>query len=65
MHGLKVLSLATKKKPAPTGEEDGQIRPAANESWIYFSIASLSGQDKLYSRLAGRGAPGSKSIVQS
>lgn len=43
---------------APTGEEDRWIRPGDKESWKYFSIASLSGQDKLYKRLANRGAPG-------
>lgn len=57
--------LATKKNPVSTGEEDSRIIPAARESFMYVSIDSLSGWDKLYRRLVGRGAPGSKSIAQS
>lgn len=37
----RVLSLSTKKKPAPTGDE-GWINPAARELWMYFSMASRS-----------------------
>jgi hypothetical protein len=64
-HGLSDLSFFTKKNPAPTGEEDGVISPAARESWMYFSIASYSGQERLHNRLLGRGAPGWRSIAQS
>lgn len=35
--------LDTKKKPAPTGDEDGWIISAARYSGMDFSMASLSG----------------------
>lgn len=48
MCGLGVLSFfSTKKNPAPSGDEDGQIIPAAMESEMYFSMAPLSGRDRL------------------
>ncbi len=48
IHGFKVPSfLLTKKKTAPTGEEEGRMIPAARESWMYFSIASCSGRERL------------------
>lgn len=44
MHSLSDPSyLSTKKEPAPTGEAEGLIIPAARESWMYLSIASCSG----------------------
>lgn len=45
--------------PAPTGKEEGRIRPAASDSLRYFSIASCSGLERLYRWLEGNGAPGS------
>lgn len=38
---------------------------AARDSRIYFSMASLLGQDRLYSRLVGSGAPERRLIAQS
>lgn len=29
-----------KKKPTPTGEEDGRTKPSAKDSWMYFSMDS-------------------------
>ncbi len=47
MHLCSDLSFfSTKTKPAPSGEEDGRIIPAARDSEIYFSIASHSGLEK-------------------
>lgn len=57
--------FSKKKKPAPTGEEEGRMGPAATESVVYFSMASRSGLDRLKSLLVGRGAPGSRSMAQS
>lgn len=37
-------------------EVDGQIIPAVRESLMYFSIDSLSGQERLYNLLVGNGA---------
>ena len=54
-----------KHKAAPTGEEEGRIMPAASDWEMYFSIDSLSGLDRLYRRLVGRGAPGRRSMGQS
>ncbi len=66
MQGQSVLSfLSTKKNPAPSGEELDRIIPAASESEMYDCMASLSGLDRLYNRLVGKGAPGSKSMEQS
>jgi hypothetical protein len=66
MHGRRDLSfLETKKNPAPTGEEEGLMMPAERDSLMYFSMASLSGRDKLYRRLLGKGAPGRRSMGQS
>lgn len=58
MQGHRVLSVfTTKEKPQPK-EDDGRLMPAARESWIYLSMASLSGQERLYSRLVGKVVPG-------
>lgn len=57
--------FSTKKNPAPTGDEEGRIMPAAKESEMYVSIASRSGCEMLYKRLVGNGAPGSNSIAKS
>lgn len=47
MHGLRVLSfLSIKKKPAPAGDEEGLMIPAAIDSLTYFSMASLSQAEK-------------------
>lgn len=41
MQGRKDLFFfSTKKNPAPDGEEEGQIMPAANELFIYASMVS-------------------------
>lgn len=37
--------FSTKKKPAPTREEEGWMRPAARDSVMYFSMTSRSGFD--------------------
>lgn len=66
MHGLSVPSfLLMKKKPAPRGEEEGLIIPTVGESQMYFSIASYTGQERLYNQLLGRGAPGWRLMAQS
>lgn len=44
---------------------EGQMMPAAKESVMYLSIASLSGLERLYNRRVGKGALGSRSIPQS
>lgn len=46
--------LSTKKNPAPKGDVDGQMMPAARESG--------SGLEMLYRQLVGKGAPVIKSI---
>lgn len=59
--GRKDLSFfSTKKNPALRGEDEGQMIPAARESVIYSSIASLSGR-----WLVGNGAQERRSMVQS
>ena len=41
MHGRSEPSFSLmKKKPAPSGEEDGRIKPEASDSLMYFSIDS-------------------------
>lgn len=57
--------LATKKKPAPRGDEDGWIMPAARDSLMYFPMASLSGRERLYNLLEGKDDPGRRSTAQS
>lgn len=37
---------------------EDQMMPAAKESVMYLSIASLSGLERLYNRQLGKGAPG-------
>lgn len=66
LHGLKVPSFfPTKKNPAPTGEDEGQMKPAAKESCIYFSMVCRSEWERLYSLLVGSGALGRSSTAQS
>ena len=55
--------LLTKKNPAPTGDEDGRMIPAARDSPIYSSMDSRSGQERLNRQLLGRGDPGRRSIA--
>ncbi len=55
----------TKKNPAPAGEEEGRMSPAARESEIYFSMASLSGAESEYNMPLGGDIPGTRSIAQS
>lgn len=38
----KEPSFWTKKNPAPTGEEEERISPAANDSVTYLSITSIA-----------------------
>lgn len=65
MHGLTVPSfLPMKKNPAPKGDVDEQIMPAARDS-LCFSMLSLSGLDMLNKRQVGRGAPERRSIAQT
>lgn len=58
MHGRNVPSFFTKKKPAPTGEEEGCINLAVSNSLMYLSIIFHSGLERLYNRLRGSGAAG-------
>lgn len=39
--------FCTKKNPAPKWYEGGEMMQAAKESWVYVSIASPSGLDRL------------------
>ncbi len=55
----------TKKNPAPAGEEEGRMSPAARESEIYFSMASLSGTESEYNLPLGGDIPGTNSMAQS
>ncbi len=55
----------TKKKPCPAGEEEGRMSPAARESEIYFSMASLSGTESEYNLPLGGDIPGTNSMAQS
>ncbi len=55
----------TKKNPAPAGEEEGRMSPAARESEIYFSMASLSGTESEYNLPLGGDIPGTRSMAQS
>lgn len=61
---LSTFFFFTKKNPAPSREEKGRIMPAAKDSWIYFSMASLSGRNRLNRRLEGKRVPGRRSIAQ-
>lgn len=55
--------MAMRKKLAPRGEEEGG---RGNERVInIFSMASLTGGDKIYSQLNGRMAPGSRLMAKS
>ena len=66
MQGRSVLSFfSTKKKPAPAGDEEGRMMPAARPSLIYVSIAPLSGTDREYRRPLGGVAPGWRLMAQS
>lgn len=47
MDEVSFFFFFTKKNPAPSGEEDRRINPAANKSRMYASIDSLSRCDKL------------------
>ena len=60
MQGLRVLSFfPTKKNPAPAGDDDRQMIPAARDSARYFSIASLPrGRDS--EKMRPRGGGGSR-----
>ena len=65
MQGRRVLSSFSTKAPIPIGEEKGRMIPAAKESWMYYSIASLSGAEREYRCPLGGNVPGNKSIAQS
>lgn len=60
MQGLR----EPKKNPAPTGEVEWRMIPAARES-MYFSILWRSGLVRLNRLLEGSRAPGRRSIAQS
>ena len=50
MHRHKVLSFfSTKKNPAPAGEDEGCINPAARESPMQVSIGLVPSPDSEYS----------------
>lgn len=38
--------LATKKQPAPAGDDEGWINPSPKGSWMYCSIASVLGLER-------------------
>ena len=57
--------LSTKKNPAPAGDDEGRISPAASESLIYFSMALVSGEDRENNHPLGGEVPGTKSMAQS
>ncbi len=42
VQGRKEPSFFSTKNPAPLGDEEERMRPAANDSWIYLSMAPLS-----------------------
>ncbi len=46
VQGRKEPSFFSTKNPAPLGDEEERMRPAANDSWIYLSMASLSGAER-------------------
>ena len=49
MQGRRDLSfLPTKKKPAPAGNEEGRMIPAAKEDRMYSSMACRSGAEREY-----------------
>lgn len=54
--------LSTKKNPAPAGEEDNLMIPAASKG---LSIASLSGTDREYRQPQGGVVLGWRSMAQS
>lgn len=56
--------LLTKKNPAPAGDEDGRMRPAASTSSRYFCMASLSGAHSEYNLPRGGVVPGRRSMAQ-
>lgn len=63
MHGWTDLSFSTKKNPAPRGEEDGQIIPAARDSTMYRFIAYPPGHGKLYCQPGGRNTPFDGTVI--
>ena len=66
MQGLRDLSfLPTKKKPAPAGDEEGRMIPAAKEDRMYSSMACRSGAEREYKRPLGDEVPGRRSMAQS
>ena len=66
MQGRRVLSFfSTKKAPVPPGEDEGRMIPAANESFMYWSIASLLGAEREHMHPLGGDVPGNKSKAQS
>ncbi len=46
VQGRKEPSFFSTKNPAPLGDEEERMRPAAIDSWIYLSMASLSGAER-------------------
>ncbi len=65
IHGRVPSFLPMKKNPAPRGDEEGWIIPAASELLMYSSIATRSGLEMLYRRLRGNVDPGNRSMAQS
>lgn len=50
-----LVLLCHKEDPAPTGDDERQIKPAARDSWMYFFMLSQSGHERLHSLLTGKG----------
>ena len=59
------IILPTKINPAPVGEEEGRMMPAARDSLRYLSIAAVSGRDSENRHPLGGVVPGWRSIAQS
>ena len=66
MQGLRDPSFfPTKKNPAPAGDEEERMIPAARDSLRYFSMTSVSGLDRENRRPLGGEVPDLRSMAQS
>lgn len=64
MQGRRDLFFfSTKKNPAPAGEEEGRIIPAASESRMYSSMAWHSEEDRENGLPLCGAVPGNKEEV--
>ena len=66
MQGLRLPSFfPTKKNPAPAGDDEGRMSPAAKLSPMYLSIARRSGAEREKRRPLGGLVPARRLIMQS